>query len=366
MVTVLDNPEKVKEVDKSNMLDVLTQTSNYCIDAIKRAQQIKVTDFVPKNIIVVGMGGSAIGGEILRDWLRDILPISIEVNRNYTLPAYVNKDTLVFVNSYSGNTEETITAFLEATKRGCTVLAVTSGGLLEAFSEKMQIPCVKIPSGLQPRAAIPYMFFPLPVLMQKLGILQDIKDQLTEAVNVIEKIGKANASNVPTKSNQAKLLATEIVGSMPVVYGFGCYTSVCHRLKAQFNENSKLPCRANVFPELNHNEAVGYEAPEELNNMQTVILIRDLQEPKEIRNRIEATKSFALSRAKKVLEIWAEGTGKLAKMFSVLVVGDYVSVYLAVLQDKDPTPVNVIVKVKKELARTTRLKDKFEAELAKL
>jgi glucose/mannose-6-phosphate isomerase len=153
---------------------------------------------------------------------------------------------------------------------------------------------------------------------------------------------------------------------MPVVYGFRQYTSVAHRIKAQFNENSKVPCRADVFPELNHNETVGYEAPEALNKKQTVILIRDPEEPKDIRNRIETTKSLVFSRANKVLEIVAEGKGRLAKMFSVLAVGDYVSVYLAVLQNKDPTPVNIIVKVKSELAKRTRMKEQFDAELKKL
>ena len=367
MTTVLDNLERVKEVDRSNMLNDLVKTADYCRDAIKRAKQVNVLKKVtPKNIVVVGMGGSAIGGEILHDWLRDTLSIPIEVCRDYTLPAYVNKDTLVFVNSYSGNTEETLTAFLTAIQRKCTVLTVTSGGQLEAFSEKLQLPHVKIPETLQPRAAIPYMFFPLPVFMQKLGILQNIEHELEEAITVLEVVSKANAPNVPTKKNKAKQLATEIAETMPVVYGFRQYTSMAHRLKAQFNENSKVPSRADVFPELNHNETVGYEAPEALNKKQTVILIRDPQEPAEIRNRMETTTNLVFDRANKVLEIVAEGKGKLAKMFSVLCTGDFASVYLAILQNKDPTPVNIIVKVKNELAKKTRMKEQFDAELQKL
>lgn len=367
MVSMLDNPERVKEVDKSNMLNDLVKTPDYCRDAIKRAKQVDVPKKVaPKNIVVVGMGGSAIGGEILHDWLRDTLPIPIEVCRDYTLPAYVNKDTLVFANSYSGNTEETLTAFLTAIQRKCTVLTVTSGGQLEAFSKKLQIPYVKIPEGLQPRVGIPYMFFPLPILMEKLGILRNIEHDLEEAIAVLEAVSKANAPNVPTKNNKAKQLAIDIAETMPIVYGFRQYTSIAHRLKAQFNENSKVPCRADVFPELNHNETVGYEAPEVINKKQTVILIRDSQEPKEIRNRIETTKKLVFSRANKLLEIVAEGKGKLEKMFSVLCIGDYASVYLAILQNKDPTPVNIIVKVKSELAKRTRMKELFEAELEKL
>ncbi len=367
MVTVLDKPERVKDVDRSGMLGDLVKTPDYCRDAIKRAKQVDVPEKVnPKNIVIVGMGGSAIGGEILHDWLRDTLPIPIEVCRDYTLPAYVNKDTLVFANSYSGNTEETLTAFLTAIHRKCTILALTSGGQLEAFCKKLQVPHVIIPSGLQPRVAIPYMFFPLPVIMEKLGILSNIEDELEEAIAVLEKVSKANAPDVPTDNNRAKQLATELMGTIPVIYGFRQYNSIAHRLKAQFNENSKVPSKSDSFPELNHNETVGYEAPETLNKKHSVILIRDPQEPPEIRNKIETTTNLVFNRAKTVLEITAEGKGKLAKMFSVLCTGDYASVYLAVLQNKDPTPVNIIVKVKSELAKKSGMKEQFEAELAKL
>jgi len=367
MVTVLDNQETVKKVDMSDMLGDLVKTSDYCRDAIKRAEQVNVPKKAnPLNIVIVGMGGSAIGGEILKDWLRDTLPVPIEVCRDYVLPAYVNKNTLVLANSYSGNTEETLNAFLAAIKRKCTVFAVTSGGQLEAFCKKLQVPHVIIPSGLQPRVAVPYMFFPLPVLLEKLGILSDIDAELAEAIHVLENVAKANAPNVPSADNRAKQLAAELLGIIPVVYGFRQYTSIAQRLKAQFNENSKIHSRFNVFPELNHNETVGYDAPESLNKNQAVILIRDPQEPPEIRNRIETTADLVFSNANKVMEIEAEGEGKLAKMLSVMCMGDYTSVYLAILQNKDPTPVKIIDRVKGELAKKIRMKEQFEAELTRL
>jgi len=154
--------------------------------------------------------------------------------------------------------------------------------------------------------------------------------------------------------------------TIPVIYGFRQYSSIAQRMKAQFNENSKVHSKYDVFPELNHNETVGYEAPESLTKKMSIILIRDPREPPEIRNRIETTTKLVFSRANKVQEIWAEGKGKLAKMFSVMCVGDFASVYLAILQNKDPTPVNIIDMVKSELAKKTRAKEKFEAELAKL
>jgi len=367
MVSILDKQEKVKEVDRSDMLSHLVKTPDYCRDAIKRADQITVPEKLrPKNILIVGMGGSAIGGEILQDWLRDELPLPIEVCRDYTLPAYVNKNTLVFANSYSGNTEETLSAFLAANKRKCTTIAITSGGQLHSFSKKLQIPYITIPGNLPPRVAIPYLFFPLPVLMEKMGILSNVGDELEETIHVLKRVGKANSPSVPTETNKAKKLAHELMDTIPVIYGFRQYSAIAHRLKTQFNENSKVPSKHDNFPELNHNETVGWEAPETLTKKYSVILIRDSDEPPEIRNRIETTTALAFQRAKKVLEINAEGEGKLAKMFSVLCIGDFASVYLAILQNKDPTPVKIIERVKRELAKNRSMAEKFEAELAKL
>ena len=352
MEPVLDNTKKINQIDQSNMLTDLVKTSGYCRDAIKRAKQVNIQKKVtPKNIVIIGMGGSAIGGELLKDWLRDRLHVPIEVCRDYILPAYADKDTLVFANSYSGNTEETLTAFLSATQKGCTVLAVTSGGKLEQFCKKLQVPYVLIPSGLQPRVGIPYMFFPLPVLMEKLGLLFDIDNEVEEAIAAIETISKENRTEVPLKQNSAKRIAESVLNTIPVVYGFRQYNCVAHRLKAQFNENSKVPSRFDSFPELNHNETVGYDAPDALNKKHSVILIRDPEEPSEIRNRIETTTDLVFNRAKTVQEITAKGKTKLAKIFSVLCLGDYVSVYLAVLQSKDPTPVKIIDKIKSELAK---------------
>jgi glucose/mannose-6-phosphate isomerase len=364
VITNLDDLERVREVDKSNMLNHLAKTPDYCRDAIDRAEQIEVPKKVkPKNIVIVGMGGSAIGGEILKDWLRDELPIPIEVNRDYTLPAYVDKDTLVFANSYSGNTEETLSSFLAALRRKCTTVAITSGGQLEAFCRELHVPRVTIPPGLPPRVAVPYLFFPLSVLLEKMGILSNMRDELEEAIQIFEKVSKANSPDVPTENNTAKKLANELIDTIPVVYGFRQYSAVAHRFKTQFNENSKYHSKHDIFPELNHNETVGWEAPVSLTKNYSVILIRDPEEPLELRNRIDTTKSLVFGRAKNVHEITAEGNKKLAKMFSVLCIGDYASIYLAILQNKDPTPVKIIDRVKKELAKKSSMKEKFEAEL---
>ena len=377
-VSILDRIEEIKRIDKSDMLGHCIKSPQYSDDAIARAKPIELPARVnispkvsieykkPRHIVISGMGGSAIGGEILKDWRRDELPIPIEISRDYTLPAYANEDTLVFVISYSGETEETLSSFVDALHRKCMVVSITSGGHLLFFSKRLNLPFVQIPAALPPRAAIPYLFFPLPILLEKMGVLSSVKEEIDEAIWVMKSLGEANSSKIPVKNNLAKKLALELVGTVPVVYGFKQYNAIAHRLKTQFNENSKVVSWYDFFSELNHNEVVGWEAPEALTKHFSVIIIRDHNEPDKIKRRIDATKSLALKGANKVLEIYASGDGKLARMFSVLHLGDFVSVYLAILQNKDPTPVKTISDIKKEMEKEFGTIDKVETEIRRI
>lgn len=376
--TILDIPEELEKIDKSNMLNLCVKTPEYCQDAIQRAKKIKIPNEVkvskkitikykkPQNIIITGMGGSAIGGEILQDWLQDKLPIPIQICRNYTLPAYANRNTLVFAISYSGETEETLSAFIDAIRRKCMTITISSGGHLLSFSKKLQIPHVTIPKGLPPRAAIPYVFFPLPIVIGKIHILPNVEKDIKETIWVLKEVGRENSPQILTKTNLSKRLALQLKETIPAIYGFGQFRAIAHRMKTQFNENSKLLSVYDVFPELNHNEAVGWEVSEDLAKKFSVILIRDHDEPLEIKHRIEMTKLLALHKAQKVLEIYARGKGRLAKMFSVLLVGDLASVFLAILQGVDPAPVKTIDLIKREMNRKFDVAGKLDGEIRKM
>jgi glucose/mannose-6-phosphate isomerase len=360
-IGVLDRDEKIKEIDKSEMLKICMRLPEDCVEAVKRAKRTKIPDKVkisesasitykqPKCILIAGMGGSAIGGEILRGWLLDQVSLPIEVCRDYALPNYVDQNTLVFVVSYSGNTEETLRALMDAIRRGCMVVAVTSGGRLLSLSKKLRIPYLKIPGGMPPRAAIPYLFFPLPVLMKKMGLSLEIEEEINETTEILQKLRKETAPQTITDNNPSKKLALELVDTIPIVYGFGPYGAVAHRWKTQFNENSKVPSYWEVFPELNHNEVMGWEAPEALTRKFSVILLRDKNEAPEIRCKIEVTKQLALYKVQRVLEIYAVGKGRLAEIFSLLHMGDITSVYLAILRGTDPTPVRTIERIKEKV-----------------
>jgi glucose/mannose-6-phosphate isomerase len=365
--TILDQPEKIKAIDKSNMLSHCMKTADYSQEALQLAREVGL----PKkrqhqHILIAGMGGSGIGGEILRGWLRDDLRIPIEICNDYTLPAYVNNDTLVFAISYSGNTEETLSAFVDAVRRRCTIITITSGGHLLSYSRKFGLSTITIPRSLPPRVALPYTFFPLPVILSRMGIVSDVRGEIEEAVQTLRKISQENAPQIPVEGNQAKKLACELEGTIPIIYGFREYGAVAHRWKTQFNENSKVPSSYNVFPELNHNETVGWEASENLTKNLSVVLIRDRDEPPEVTHRIEMTKHHALRKAQKILEVYATGETRLAKMFAVLYVGDLVSVYLAILRKVDPTPVRMITKVKTELTKKSGMAKKLAEEIEAL
>lgn len=363
--SVLDNLEEIKRIDKSGMLSFCVDAAKHYENAVQIAEKVEVDYPKPKSIIVAGMGGSAIGGELLRDWANDTLTVPVEVCREYTLPAHVNKHTLTFIVSYSGETEETLSAFLDALKRNCMIICISSGGTLLDFAEKLKIPSIRVPKGIPPRAALSYLFTPKLIIMEKLGLVANVKAEIFEAIMVLRKVCSENVPEKPLKENFSKKLASHIHGTVPVVYGFGFYHSVAQRLKQQFNENSKIPSKWEVFPELNHNEVVGWEKAEELADLFSAVIIRDKCEPEQIRCRIEATKELISGKVKGIYEVWSKGEGRLAKMLSTTIIGDFTSVYLAILRGVDPTPVKSISMLKDKIAKTG-LKEKIVGELRSL
>lgn len=371
----LDDSRFLESVDKSGMLELCLKTNEFCNDAIALARRFRLPQRAqvsksrhipyrrPKNIVIAGMGGSAIGGDLLHDWLSTRISVPVQVCRDYYLPAYANDETFVFIVSYSGETEETLSALLDAVKRKCMVVAIASGGTLISFAQKLHLPCITVRGGLQPRVAVPYLFFPLAVTLEKIGLISNIEKELDETSKVLKTLAEKNTPKVPLKENFAKKLAWELRSTIPVIYGFRQYSAVAVRFKSELNENSKIPAKWESFPELNHNDIVGWEATEKLTKKFTVVLIRDEDEPQEIHNRIEATKKLSLPKARKVLEIKAKGKSTLARMFSVLFLGDMISVYLSILLGVDPAPVEIITAMKKEMQKNYNVVGRLEKEI---
>lgn len=342
----------LKKGDPENMLGALAGLSDQCREAIKlaRSKEFKFSQTF-KNVIVTGLGGSAIGGDFLRVYGVHKCAIPISVNRDYTLPLFVNENTLVLAVSYSGNTEETLSAYDEARSKGAAVVTLTSGGKLAAKAEKDGVPLILIPNGLQPRAATGYLFIPLLIVLEKLGLVPDVKDELNDMISALEKINLRTALNVEEDKNPAKQLAQLFRNKIPVIWGVsGTTETVAMRWKGQINENSKAIAYFNILPELNHNEIVGTEAPEKLLKTLELVFLRTEDDHPRVQKRFDITKDIIGERVGGVTEIWGEGNSSLARMFSLTYLGDYTSAYLAILYGIDPSPVKLITLLKNKLA----------------
>jgi len=373
---ILDDLGEIKEIDKSGMLELQKKVPEFIQDAIERARNLMIpSDLDVKDtklkyynfsqIIGVGMGGSAISFDLLRSFLRYTnVKIPIETNRDYNLPPYTDENTLVILISYSGNTEETLSCFLDALEKGCPIIALTSGGILEAFCIKFGLPYVKLPSGLPPRASLPYLFFPLLVVLEKLNIHPTFEKDVEETLAVVEVLKEELKPETLIIDNLAKRIAICLYNKIPLIYGHTYFDSVANRIKCQFNENSKVHAFSAVFPEMNHNEIVGWETSEEkLLEPFYPIFIRDSDESPAIKARIEISRDqIILKKKKQIIEILASGQSILAKMFSVTYIGDFTSVYLAILYGTDPSPVESISLLKSQLAERTKLKEDIQVK----
>jgi glucose/mannose-6-phosphate isomerase len=362
---ILDNLEKISLVDKSGMLNFPIDSAQHYRKAAEAAEKIQINYPKPANIVVAGLGGSAIGGDLLKDWVKIQLKVPIEVSREYRLPEYAGKKTLAIICSYSGDTEETLSSFLDALKRKCMIYCISSGGALIRYAQKHKVPYLQVPSGMPPRAALPYMLVPLLVLMEKAGLAKGVKEELDEAIVLLKKISYENGPEMPTRDNFAKTVATHIGDSAPTIYGAGIFRSVAQRFKQQFNENAKSAAKWEFFPELDHNEIVGWEGRGEQCKYFSIILIRDSDDQVEITSRIDTTKQIMERAGLIIFDLDVQGKSTLAKMLSTVVVGDFISVYLAVIRGVDPTPVNTINYLKGSLSKNG-VKEKIIEELEKI
>jgi len=362
MNTVLDDINKIKTIDKDSMFKILERFPEQCKEAIKLSKGLSIPREIrtggklsikyvkPKNIVVAGMGGSAIGGTILKNWLKDRLTVPIEVCRSYHLPAYANDKTLVLVVSYSGNTEETLSAYFEALEKQCMILCITSGGLLHDFSKKLGVPIAELPSGYLPRFAIAYLFFPLVAYLQRLELIHSIEDEIQDTIEGVTKLRDEVKIDTPESLNISKKLATGLEDTIPLICGFDIYEGVALRMKTQFNENAKIQAKAEFFPELNHNETVGWTGLKNLLRNFSVVIIRDDYEELEIQTRIDVTRSLVFDKySRKVFVVSAKGRCKLSRIFYAMYVGDFTSLYLAILYRVNPAPVGIIDEVKSRL-----------------
>ena len=340
-------PNAVAAADPSGMLgDILAQPHQY-EDALWRSESagIKRREF-PRGLVICGMGGSAIGADLAAAaiGLRATAPIT--TIRGYDLPEWVGADTLVVCASYSGNTEETLHCFDQAGAAGAPRVAVTTGGeLAEKARAAGDVPVIGVPSGMQPRAAVVYMTVTTLQCAELAGAAPSLRSEVQEAAVVAAELVRAWGPDV--EESQAKAIAHAIEGRIPVVYGGRTTTAAARRWRAQFNENSKLPAFYGDLPEAHHNEVVGWH---HAGDALFGIVLETAEEHARMVRRFDVTADVMSDAGFESLRVESRGESALAQVMSLVLLGDLVSFYLAVLRGIDPTPVVEIEGLKARLS----------------
>ncbi|MGH2718282.1 MAG: bifunctional phosphoglucose/phosphomannose isomerase [Actinomycetota bacterium] len=348
----LDDPASYPAVDPTDFLAAVDGLPAQLEEAIRRASGapgLPSADGI-HSIAVLGMGGSGISGELCRTLLAPVAPVPVLSVRDYALPAWVGPDTLVFAVSYSGNTEETLAAYVEATRRGARVVAVTSGGTLAAQAADAGHAVVEVPGGMMPRAALGYVSLPPLVVCSRLGLAPGLEEALPGMLATVGQRIAECSRDVPSAANVAKQLAVRLAGSLPVVWGTeGIAGSAAYRWKCQLNENAKAYAGWAVFPELNHNEVVGLYHPEAGSAPYGIVVLRHEAEHPRTARRILATSALVGGSVGFVEEVWARGDTPLARLFDLIATGDLVSTYLGIATGIDPAPIEAISLLKAAL-----------------
>jgi glucose/mannose-6-phosphate isomerase len=295
-----------------------------------------------KNVCIGGMGGSSIGGELLCNIGAKYSKIPFFIVRDYNLPRFVNSKTLMIVVSYSGNTEETL-SLMDQARGKAKVLCISSNGVVGDRAKEENLPFISVPKGYPPRGAIAYLFFPVLEVLRKSGIIKVKKDDIDEVIGVL-------SDNRETAKVWAEEVSGRLKEKLPFIYSIYDFSGVAKRWCTQINENSKSLAHFAVFSELNHNEIVGWENPKEILKRIFIFILRDRDEKEKIKKRIEITTELIKEFAGEVMDVYSEGKSQLAKFFSLIQKGDYLSFYLARNYKVDPLPVKKIQELKRRLA----------------
>jgi len=355
-VTVdLDDLNDLARLDSEDVLAAVERFADQCREGWeigRAADGLPAADGID-SIVVLGMGGSGVSGDVIRSIVEPRLPVPFRVIKSYgPLPEWIGRNTLVFAVSYSGSTEETVAALEEAHTRGCRAVAISSGGPLADMAREYGLAHVRIPAGLQPRASLGYLTLPILAVLVEIGLVPEVQDEIDEAVEVLADIASRCHRKLPTEDNPAKQLAARLHGRVPVIYGgTGLGATAAYRFKCDLNEYGKTPAFWHEIPELDHNEIVGWNQLADLTRERFVLVfLRDSGEHERIQVRFDITRSLIEDNVADVLEVQAEGTGVVARLLSLILVTQLAAIYVGFGYEVDPGPVHVIQKLKSELS----------------
>ncbi len=352
MVLNIDDLKLINKIDQHGMLAELERFPGQLREARQLGSGLKLpADYKKINkILICGMGGSAIVGDLLLGYLKLESDLPVLVNRDSRLPAFVDNRTLVFLVTYSGNTRETLYNYRDARAKKAKIIAVTSGGKMLNEAERKKIPYVKVRADGLPRASIGLLFFPVLNVLQRLGIIPDKQRDIQETLQVITRLSRQWGRYSRVKQNRAKSLALSLFGKIPVLYGAtSMMDGICRRWKGMFNENTKLFSSYNTFPEITHNEIECWQSLTPLHKSFKVIILQDTLPYPEDKKRLALSVRLIEKYIGKTETAVPVGTSVLARVFSMIYLGDLVSIYLALLYATDPSLMPNIDYIKKHL-----------------
>ncbi|MGH2746667.1 MAG: bifunctional phosphoglucose/phosphomannose isomerase [Actinomycetota bacterium] len=350
----LDDLDIIAKLDSENVLEAVERFADQCREGWEIGRLAKG---LPEgegvdSVVVLGMGGSGVSGDVAQAVVEPRLPVPFRTIKSYgPLPEWVGRNTLLFAVSYSGSTEETVAALEEAHARGARAVTISSGGPLGEMAASYGLAHVAIPSGQQPRASLGYLTMPVLAVLVETGLVPDLQSDVDETVDVLAGIAARCHRKIPAPENPAKDLARRIVGRIPVVYGgHGIGAVAAYRFKCDLNEYGKAPAFFNELPELDHNEIVGWDKLSDLTSRNFVaILLRDPDEHERIDFRFEITRRLIERNLAEIAEVTAEGTSPLARLLSLVFVTQLAAIYVGLAYEVDPGPVEVIQALKAEL-----------------
>ena len=351
----LDDLNAIQQLDSEDVLGAVERFADQCREGWEiglAAEGLPDASGV-ESVVVLGMGGSGVSGDVLQAVVEPRLPVPLRTIKSYgPLPEWVGRNSLVFAVSYSGSTEETVAGLDEARSRGCRIVAVSSGGPLADRASLEGFAHVRIPQGHQPRASLGYLTMPLLAVLAKVGFVPDMQEDVDEAVAVLSDIASRCHRKHASADNPAKALAGQLKGKVPVVYGgYGLGAVAAYRFKCDLNEYAKTPAFAGALPELDHNEIVGWKGLSELTSANFInVLVIDPQEHPRVALRFEITRGLISEALPLFCEVTAEGEAPLARLLSLILITQLASIYLALSNGEDPGPVEVITALKNELA----------------
>ncbi|MDD5236212.1 MAG: bifunctional phosphoglucose/phosphomannose isomerase [Candidatus Omnitrophica bacterium] len=353
MVTTLKIKD-IEKIDKNRMLDLLMGFPDHCRAAKKLgyAARILFKNGNFKNVLFCGIGGSAIGNNLVKSYLYFDSPVPMSLSSEPNIPAWVNKDSLVFITSYSGDTIEILSAYKEAKAKSANIIVISSGGKLKELSKQDNVTSIEIPKGLLPRCALGYLSIIPLCILSRLGLIKDRAAYIDEMILVLETLRQKHLGpDIEAKDNPAKGIAAQLLDKLIVIYAPSLhFDAVASRLRCQLNENSKTLAYSHLFPDVNHNEIVGWCNPKKIFKNLAVVIFKDAYLNPYIDKGMCLAENILKEEGIETIAINSKGSDLLSRIYSLIYTGDFVSFYLAIAYGVDPVPTERISYLKNRLS----------------